>query len=64
MDLCSNEFVCDESKQLLEPLRGGLPPPGPPRLAPQARASSPGGLPPPRTPSIGGGESGGTPEEW
>eukprot|EP00969_Alexandrium_andersonii_P131363 5808810-Alexandrium_andersonii.AAC.1 len=38
---------------LLEPLRGALPSPGPPRLAPLVRAASLGGLSPPRTPPTG-----------
>eukprot|EP00969_Alexandrium_andersonii_P068395 3017102-Alexandrium_andersonii.AAC.1 len=37
-------------KKLPWPPQGGCRPPGPPRLAPPARAASPGGLPPPPDP--------------
>eukprot|EP00969_Alexandrium_andersonii_P252582 11162498-Alexandrium_andersonii.AAC.1 len=43
-------LVRDERKQFLEPPWGGYRTPGPPRLAPAARAASPGGYRPPDPP--------------
>eukprot|EP00969_Alexandrium_andersonii_P020308 887088-Alexandrium_andersonii.AAC.1 len=50
--MCIRDRSCC-ARHSKEPSRGGYCPPGPPRLAPPARAASPGGPPPSRTPPIG-----------